>query len=135
MTKQITVLMTIPLLLLTLSCAANQRALTTSNQVPAARGQVKLEKGENGNTRVRLVVEHLAAPNAVRPDATTYVVWIQPNGAEQPSNAGVLSVNADARGELETLTPASAFDVFITAEPTGMSQAPTGEPLMRTAVQ
>jgi len=95
--------------------ASPEVRMVSSPDIPAAEGVVRATSGANGNTRLHIFVRHLAKPEKVRPDATTYVVWVQPAGG-LPQNMGALKVDEDLRGSLETITPLKSFDVFITLE-------------------
>ncbi|HEU5059182.1 MAG TPA: hypothetical protein VFU21_21765 [Kofleriaceae bacterium] len=104
-----------------------------SPDVPAAEGVVRATAGEHGNTQLRIFVRHLARPEKVRPDATTYVVWLQPPG-EPPQNMGALKVDEDLRGSLTTVTPLRTFDVFITLERSPTVRAPTARNVLSASI-
>jgi hypothetical protein len=54
----------------------------------------------------------------VKTGASVYVVWIEPQNAQrQRQNIGVLKLDEDKRGRLETVTPFRDFRIFVTAEP------------------
>lgn len=108
--------------------------LQNTPTVAAAQGSVKVKSGDNGNHRVKLDVKHLAPVNEIRADASTYVVWIQPEGATTAQNMGALQVDKDREAKLETVTPYKKFDLFVTAEPSTTVAQPTGERLLRTRV-
>lgn len=107
--------------------------MVTSPDIPAAEGVVRATAGENGNTQLRVFVRHLAPPEKVRPDATTYVVWVQPPDGP-PQNMGALAVDADLRGSLTTVTPLRSFDVFITLERSPTVTAPSARNLLSASV-
>ena len=87
-----------------------------SNDIPAAEGTVRATPADNGNTALHVEVRHLARPESVSSEATTYVVWVRPSAGGAPQNMGALKVNKDLRGSLNTVTPLRSFDVFITVE-------------------
>ena len=90
-------------------------------------------KGEkDGNTKVKVEVAHLAAPHAVFDEASTYVVWLKPEAGEA-QNVGVLNINKDLKGELETRTAVKDFQVIVTAEKDGNATAP-GVPMVSVIV-
>jgi hypothetical protein len=107
--------------------------MVSSPDIPAAEGVVRATAGENGNTQLRVFVRHLARPEKVRPDATTYVVWLQPPGGA-PQNMGALAVDEDLRGSLTTVTPLKSFDVFITLERTATVQEPSAENVLSASI-
>ncbi|HYM79811.1 MAG TPA: hypothetical protein VEY91_00195 [Candidatus Limnocylindria bacterium] len=119
-----------------LSCAGpSQLRLTSSPDIPAAQSTVKVSTTDNGNTKIDLVVEHLASPERVSPGATVYIVWVRGNAADaQPQNLGALKVDNNLKGNLSAMTPLRAFDLYITAEPSQAGTVPTGKTLLNTTV-
>src|SRR5687767_12997860 len=124
-------------LVFTLSaCGQRQVRLTTSPDIPAAQGSVKVSTTENGNTKIDLSVQHLAPPERVNPGATVYVVWVrgsEPGAAQQ--SLGALRIDDELRGSMTAVTPLRSFDLYITAEPSPLGAAPTGKTLLNTAVK
>jgi hypothetical protein len=107
--------------------------MTTADNIPAATGKVQVANEKDGNTDVKVEVEHMAPAENVENTASTYVVWIKPeNGA--PQNVGVLQVDKNLKGELETKTPYKQFTVLVTAEPSPAVTAPHGRTMMDTRV-
>ncbi len=107
------------------------QALVTGPSVPAARGTYSVDYTENGNTRIRMEVAHLAEPPKLNALATTYLVWAQP--AEEnttPVPLGALKLDKNHKGSIEVMTPQKSFQVFVTAEPTPNASAPSGEKLL-----
>jgi hypothetical protein len=102
-------------------------------RVPAATGKVHLSAGPNGNTRIQLVMHHLAPPSKACPGASIYVVWAKVwyEGAV-PQNLGELRVDKDLSASLDTVTPLRTFDLFLSCEVMPAVQRPTGPPLMLT---
>jgi hypothetical protein len=117
------------------SCSGpKQLRLTTSSDIPAAQGTVTVSATDNGNTKIDLVVEHLASPQRVNPDATVYVVWARGNeSGAQPQNLGALKVDDNLKGSISAVTPLRSFELYITAEPSQMG-TPTGKSLLYTTV-
>ena len=107
--------------------------MVNSPDIPAAQGTIRATPGENGNTRLRVSVRHLAPPKKVRADATTYVVWVQAAGGA-PQNMGALKVDEDLRGTLTTVTPLTSFEVFITLENAATVQEPSAGNLLSASV-
>ena len=108
--------------------------LTADKSVPAARGQVDIGRDKNGNTKVELQVEHLAAPENLTPPRTAYVVWFQERGSE-PLNQGALRPNKSLKATFKSITPLKSFDVFVTAEADANTKAPSGAEILRASVQ
>jgi hypothetical protein len=119
---------------LTLVACAHDIPLQTSGRIPAAQGEIKISKGDNDNTRMRLKVAHLADPQKLAPGASTYVVWIQ--GSPGPvQNVGALEIDEKQEGSLETVTPHREFQLFITAEAVPTVAVPTSERLLHASVR
>jgi hypothetical protein len=121
-------------------CSSMDRAMgmqtwtmNTSDSVQAASGKVLVGTEKDGNTKVKVQVERLAPPTVVDEDSSAYVVWLRPVGG-LPQNIGVLKVNKDLKGELETKTPFKQFSVIVTAEETANVRLPSGPPVMNTQV-
>jgi len=100
--------------------------LNASPKVPAAAGQVSVSTEKNGNHTVDIKVEHMAEPQKVFEGASTYVVWLIAPGSP-PTNIGVLPVDKDLKGSLETKTPFRTFRVEVTAEATPSATQPTDD--------
>jgi len=107
--------------------------MSTTEQIPAAVGKVKVKEEKDGNTKVKVEVAHLAQPASVYEQASTYVVWLKPDlGTAQ--NVGVLNVGKDLKGSLETKTAFKEFQVIVTAERDANVTTPSGASVMDTRV-
>lgn len=126
--------MFIGLLLLTSLAQAKDFPLTASAAVPAAKGKVSVDKDKNGNRKLKIHVQYLAKPSALTPPETIYAVWIQARGKD-PENLGQLRVNDKLEGDLETTTPYTDFDIFVTGENQMNATAPSGPEVLRGTVQ
>ena len=113
--------------------AAKKFPLTAASIVPAAKGSVEIGKDRNGNTEVKLTVEHLANPTNLSPAQANYVVWLQDKGAG-PENQGELKVNSKLDGTFQTVTPKKNFDLFVTGENDSTVKSPSGPEVLRTSV-
>lgn len=112
-----------------------KQTMNVDPSVPAARGEVQAKEGDNGNTEVRLNVEHLAKPEAIESDARTYVVWVQDSqNGERVQNVGALRVNDDLKGDIRAITPMKQFDIFVTPEPVANAESPSGDRILWTTV-
>ena len=103
--------------------------LVTSPAIPAAQGHLKVAAEKNGNTKLRVEVEHLAPPAAINQEASAYVVWLRP-AAGFPQNIGVLNLNDKREGKLVTQTPFKSFEVTVTAEMSPYATAPSSDRVM-----
>lgn len=116
------------------SGAMNLR-LTASPEIPAAQSTAKITSTDNGNTKIDLKVEHLAAPGRVNSTASVYVVWVRADHPDaRPQNIGALRVDGDLNGEFIGVTPLKSFDLFVTAESSQAASQPTGNRLLYTSV-
>ncbi len=113
--------------------AAKKFPLTAASIVPAAKGSVEVGKDRNGNTELKLKVEHLANPTSLSPSRANYIVWLQDKGSG-PENRGELKVNGKLEGTFRTVTPLKNFDVFVTGENDGTVKSPSGPEVLRTTV-
>jgi hypothetical protein len=110
------------------------QAMVSAPGVPASQGTVKVSKSDNGNTKIEVHVKHLAPPFKVAPNASIYVVWLQPReGAKL--NIGALALNDNLEGKLETMTPHRHFQISVTPEAGGHVDAPTHEPVFTASVE
>jgi len=95
-------------------------SLAPGPQTPAAKGQVSIDRKDRdptGNNEIALEVEHLPPPSELGDEFTTFVVWITPEGAEEPLNIGELQYDPEDRnGTLDIVTPYRDFDITVTAE-------------------
>lgn len=129
----------LPAMALSLGCAMSQKKMDpgqpmqVSDMAPAGEGTVKAVKGDGGNTALSVKVKHLAPASRLVEDASVYVVWVEPPNAP-PQNVGVLSVNADKEGVLNTLTPHRRFKVMITPEASAQVQEPSGDEVFTSNV-
>jgi hypothetical protein len=113
--------------------AAKKFPLTAASIVPAAKGSVEIGKDRNGNTEVKLKVEHLANPTNLSPSQANYIVWLQ-DKVSGPENLGELRVNGKLEGTFQTVTPRKKFDLFVTGENDGKVKSPSGPEVLRTGV-
>ena len=118
------------------ACAGGKKvALEPTQAVAAAKGKVRAERTDSGNTKLDVEVQFLAPPGRVAPGSQVYVVWAQRDDKSAPQNIGALAVGSDRKGKLQTLTPLDRFEVFLTPEPVGGATEPTNEPVMRSRVE
>jgi hypothetical protein len=108
-------------------------AFRSSSEIQAGQGRLAVKKADGANEVVAVTVERMAPAPRVKAGATTYVVWLLPDGASYPTNVGVLAINKDMKGSLEFKTPFQKFEVFVTAEPSALSQVPSDHHRLLTA--
>ena len=109
--------------------------MTSSPDVPGAQGVATVTTTDDGNTKIDLVVKHLAPPESVNSGATVYVVWVTDveSGAEA-HNLGALKVDHDLNGKITAVTNMRSFELYVTAEPSQSSTMPTGNAVLKTNV-
>jgi hypothetical protein len=100
--------------------------VTNTATVPAAHGKVDTDVDKNGNTNLRIAVEHLAEPDMIAQGANGYVVWVQPQGTNTYQNIGTLKVNENLEGTYNTSVPYKKFNILITPEANTQAQSPSG---------
>lgn len=106
----------------------------TTSDVSPSEGTVRTSDGDNGNLKVSIRVKHLAPPSKSAPDATVYIVWIQPQDGER-QNAGALTVNSNLEGSLDTLTSQRRFTITVTPEANGQVAQPSHNPVFSYNVE
>jgi hypothetical protein len=116
-----------------LVCVAKDFPLVASSIVPAAKGSVDVDKDRNGNTELKIKVEHLAQPENLSPSQASYVVWLQDKESE-PENLGELRVNGKLEGSFQTVTPHKSFDLFVTGEKDATAKTPYGPEVLRARI-
>ncbi|MGA2260843.1 MAG: hypothetical protein ABSH28_05345 [Acidobacteriota bacterium] len=121
-------------LLCTVAYAAKKYPMTAASIVPGARGEVEISKDKNGNTRLKMTVQHLANLANLTPRATAYVVWFQERGGNS-ENQGQLKMDKNLMATFETVTPLESFDVFVTAEQDLRAKGPSGPEVLRATIQ
>lgn len=126
-------IVTLAAMFCTVVYAAKNVPLNAASIVPAAKGSVQIGKDRNGNTEVKLKVEHLAKPGALSPSQEHYIVWLQDKGSVA-ENEGELKVNGKLEGTFQTVTPRKNFDIFVTGENDGTVKSPSGPEVLRASI-
>ena len=97
-------------------------ALVGSAYVPAAHGDITLEKIDKEQMLVVAVLDHLPSPGEVEPGLTHYIVWFAVPG-ENPVRQQPLDYDAEANvGRASIPTSLRELEILITAE---NSETPT----------
>ena len=121
-------------LLCALAYAAKKYPMTAASMVPGARAEVEISKDKNGNTRLKMVVQHLANLENLTPRANAYVVWFQERGGS-PENQGQLKMDKNLKAAFQTVTPLKSFDVIVTAEQDLRAKDPSGPEVLKATIQ
>ena len=115
---------------------ATTAEMTPTRVNPAAVGTIELDRGGDGeNNSLVIEVQHMAPPQRLDDDLTTYVVWLRSPGQKEWANAGQLKLGDDRTGRLALPTPFEALDVLVTAEPGATVQTPGSTVVLQGAVE
>jgi len=91
-------------------------ALVGSAYVPAAYGQIDVEKIARGQILITVTLDHLVAPEKIELGLTHYIVWFTPAG-EYPLYQRALDYDAETQvGRASIPTSLREFEVQVTAE-------------------
>ncbi len=91
-------------------------ALVGSAYVPAAHGEIDVEKIDDGQILVTVLLDHLVSPERIELGLTHFVVWFTPVGA-YPIHQGTLDYDPETMvGRTSIPTSLREFEVQITAE-------------------
>ncbi len=134
MTKaKVTVLMmAVGMLVLTGCSSATVYQMASGERSAGAEGTVTLEQDDNGNFLGVLEIAHAPLPSQLDDQSSVYVLWMQPEDANERYNMGKIRLDpGDRTGELIFTTPFSGFDLWVTAEPHGSETAPSDEVVLR----
>ncbi|GFO59428.1 hypothetical protein GMST_17530 [Geomonas silvestris] len=112
-------------------CATKTINLPPSQEMPAAEGEARLSRDDNGNTVVQLKVKHFAPPQRLTPPKAVYVVWLETSDHEM-HNLGQLKVDKDLEGKLIAVTPYEVFQLVISAEDSPNLSEPGDQVVLRT---
>ena len=114
--------------------AAKKYPMTAASSVPGARAEVEISKDSNGNTRLKMTVQHLANLENLTPRASAYVIWLQERGGNS-ENQGQLKMDKNLKATFETVTPFKSFEVFVTAEQDSRVKSPSGPEVLMATIQ
>ena len=78
-------------------------------------------------------MQHIAPAKTVFEGKSTYVVWLKPENGP-PQNVGVLPIDKNLKGELETKTSFGSFQLKVTAEQSASATTPSGTEVMQADV-
>lgn len=121
-------------LLCVVAYAAKKYPMTAASIVPGARATVEIGKDDNGNTKLKISVRHLANLENLTPRASAYVVWLQERDGNA-QNQGQLKMDKNLKATFETSTPLKSFDVFVTAEQDARATSPSGPEVLKATIQ
>jgi hypothetical protein len=108
--------------------------MTPAANVPFSEGEVDAAYEARGNGVVQVRVKHLGPASKLDAEATTYVVWITPEGASAAQNAGAFRVDSDLEATFEFKTSFKKFSLAVTPEPSADAIAMTGRVVLQADV-
>jgi hypothetical protein len=121
-------------LLCTVTYADKKYPMTAASIVPGARAEVEVGTDKNGNTSLKMTVQHLANLENLTPRAAAYVIWLQERGGD-PENLGQLKVDKNLKATFETVTPSKSFEMFVTAEQELRAKSPSDREVLKATIQ
>lgn len=117
------------------ACGGSTFVMTPDATVPFAKGEVSASIADDGNGTYTVLVEHLGDPAKLNPQATTYVLWVQPKKEDSPiQNMGAIKVDSDYNGEHTFNTTFKSFDLTITPEESADAVKPSGRDILKTTI-
>jgi hypothetical protein len=124
------------LLLLSFGSCAKKITFQTSTTVPAARGQVTVNKDNNKNYVVKIKIEDLAEVNRLEPSKNAYVVWMETDESQVKNIGRIKSdtkfMSSKLKATFETVTAFKPAKIFITAEDNADAQYPGSQLVLET---
>ena len=121
-------------LLCAVAYAAKKYPMTAAPIVPGARAEISISQDKNGNTRLKMKVQHLANLENLTPRAAAYVVWLRERGGNA-ENQGQLKMDRNLKATFESVTPLKSFEVFVTAEQDARTKDPSGPEVLKATIQ
>ena len=100
----------------------------------SSEGEMLVEYDSNGNMAVQMSVAHLPPPSRLEEGMSTFVVWLQPEGASGFYNMGQLRIGDDRSGSINFTTPFEAFVVRVTAEASATAMSPSDQEVLRRGI-
>lgn len=122
--------------ILLISSCSRKVNFQTSSVVPAARGNVKINRDGNKNYVIRLHLSDLAEVDRLQMSKESYVVWMVTDNEEKKnigllnSSSGILSNKLKA--DFETSSSTRPRQIFITAEEDASVQYPGSRVILTT---
>jgi len=127
---------TIALLLLSLTSCAKKITFQTSSVVPAARGNVTVDKDNNNNYAIKIRIDNLAEVKRLEPSRIAYVVWMETEELMVKNMGQIISdsrsISSKLKAAFETVTAFKPTKIFITAEDDAEIQYPRTQFVLET---
>lgn len=123
-------------LLLSVASCAKKITFQTSTVVPAARGQVTVNKDNNKNYAVKIKINGLAEVKRLEPSRNVYVVWMETDESQIKNIGRIKSdsnfMSSKLKADFETVTAFKPSKIFITAEDNPDAQSPGSQLVLET---
>ena len=124
------------LLLLSLSSCAKKITFQNSSVVPAARGQVTVDKDNNKNYVIKINIDNLAEVKRLESSKNMYIVWME-SDESQAKNIGQIKsdtsfISSKLKASFETVSAVKPTKIFITAEDNADTQYPGNTIVLET---
>jgi len=114
--------------LLSFTSCAKKITFQNSSVVPAAQGQVTVNKDDNKNYVVKIKINNLAEVKRLEPSKNTYVVWMETDESLIKNIGQIKSdtkfISSKLKASFETVTAFKPEKIFITAEENADVQTP-----------
>jgi len=118
------------IVILFMASCANTAKFPVSSVTPSADITATKKKDKNGNYKISITAKNLASADRLMPAENVYVAWIvKDEGGIR--NLGQLTHKNANTVSLETLSPQTFSEVFITAEQDGNISYPIGVEISR----
>ncbi|PKP48430.1 MAG: hypothetical protein CVT92_16140 [Bacteroidetes bacterium HGW-Bacteroidetes-1] len=134
--KNISLISSAILLVLTLNSCATKANFLSSSMVPAANGTVKVKKDKNHNYRINIQISNLAESNQLSPPKDTYVVWLVADNKAAKNIGQIVSetgfMSKKLKASFETITSFKPSKIFLTAEDDANVQYSYSEAVLTT---
>lgn len=122
-TKSLFLFGMVAIMALTMNSCTNKISFLTSSVVPAAEGQVTLNRDNNNNYVIQIEIRNLADVSRLQPPKNLYVVWMETDRGQARNIGGIVSLN-NLRASFKTISSFKPVRIFITAEENEGTQFP-----------
>ena len=124
------------LLLLSLSSCAKKITFQNSSVVPAARGQVTVDKDNNKNYVIKINIDNLAEVKRLESSKNMYIVWMESDESKAKNIGQIKSdtsfISSKLKASFETVSAVKPTKIFITAEDNADTQYPGNTIVLET---
>lgn len=104
--------------LLFVACSSSIRyAVLGTRDYSTIEGEARLDERDDGRFDLSVTVDRLPSLGNLGENLTTYVLWVQPEGAASATHAGVLTLEPNVHtGRGHAVVDGGRFTIRITAE-------------------